>query len=162
MTAPTDGVPSQHLAVPAELVRLAEIRAFVRRQMAGLGADDETTADLVQAVDELVSNVIEHGYQGAAGAVEIDLAGADGTATIRIRDGAPPFDPTTVPTPPLDLPLERRPLGGMGVHLARTLTDGMDHRILPSGGNELTIRKALPDRPRSEEPDGHHDHPTDA
>jgi hypothetical protein len=32
----------------------------------------------------------------------------------------------------------------MGVHLARSLTDGFDHRILPSGGNEVTVRKRRP------------------
>jgi hypothetical protein len=31
----------------------------------------------------------------------------------------------------------------MGVHLARTLTDGLDHRILPTGGNEVTVWKRL-------------------
>ena len=35
-------------------------------QTAAVGADDETTADLVQAVDELVCNVVEHGYAGPA------------------------------------------------------------------------------------------------
>jgi anti-sigma regulatory factor (Ser/Thr protein kinase) len=73
---------------------------------------------------------------------------------------APPFDPTGVPEPPLDVPLGQRRLGGMGIHLARALTDGFDHRILPTGGNEVTVRK----RRRvstGEASDGHHDRPTE-
>jgi anti-sigma regulatory factor (Ser/Thr protein kinase) len=108
------------------------------------GADDEAVGDLVQAVDELVCNVIEHGYgHGTNGPVEVRVAHDEGRIVITIVDQAPPFDPTAYPTPDLSLPLERRPLGGMGVHLARTLTDGMRHRILPGGGNEITLEKRV-------------------
>jgi anti-sigma regulatory factor (Ser/Thr protein kinase) len=131
------------IAIEAGVDQLAVVRAFVRAQSALARADDETTADLVQAVDELVCNVVEHGYGGRPGAIEVAALRADGEIAFRIRDAAPPFDPRSLPTPPLDLPLARRRLGGMGVHLARTLTDGMDHRILPTGGNEVTVRKRL-------------------
>ena len=105
----------------------------------------EDAADLVQAVDEIVTNVIEHGYAGRDGKVEVELEAApDGDGVIvRVRDACPPFDPTVVPTPDTAAPLDERPLGGMGVHLSRELTDAMTHRILPSGGNELTLVKRL-------------------
>jgi hypothetical protein len=45
----------------------------------------------------------------------------------------------------------------MGVHLARTLTDGMEHRILPEGGNEITLRKRLRSAGTGGPSDGHHD-----
>ena len=120
---------------------LAPIRAFVREQLATVGADRETVDDLVQAVDELVCNVIEHGYAGRPGDIEVAFVRSPDEVGFRIRDDAPPFDPTAVPEPPLHVPLAERKLGGMGVHLARSLTDGFDHRILPSGGNEVTVRK---------------------
>lgn len=149
----------QVIAIDAGVDRLATVRAFVRAQSAAAGADDETTADLVQAVDELVCNVVEHGYAGRPGRIEVaSLRTADSLA-FRIRDDAPAFDPTAVPEPDLDLPLGQRRLGGMGVHLARDLTDGFDHRILPTGGNEVTVRKRL--RPATEgTDDGHHDRAT--
>ena len=126
------------------LTDLAPIRAFIREVTRSDGANDEAVGDLVQAVDELVCNVIEHGYgHGASGPVEVRVAHDDERIVITIVDEAPPFDPTAYPTPDLSLPLERRPLGGMGVHLARTLTDGMRHRILPGGGNETTLEKRV-------------------
>jgi anti-sigma regulatory factor (Ser/Thr protein kinase) len=67
-----------------------------------------------------------------------------------------------VPEPRLDLPLEQRPLGGMGIHLARTLTDGLDHRILPDGGNETTLTKLLRPAAARETDDGHHDGATES
>ncbi len=127
--------------IQAGVDALAGVRAFVREQLATVGADRETVDDLVQAVDELVCNVVEHGYAGRPGEIEIAFVPTADDVGFRIRDDAPPFDPTTVPEPPLHLPLSERKLGGMGVHLARSLTDAFDHRILPSGGNEVTVRK---------------------
>jgi serine/threonine-protein kinase RsbW len=132
------------IRIEAGVDALAGVRAFVREQLATVEADRETVDDLVQAVDELVCNVIEHGYAGQPGAVEVAFVASDQEVGFRIRDDAPPFDPTAVPEPPLHLPLSQRKLGGMGVHLARSLTDGFDHRILPSGGNEVTVRKRRP------------------
>lgn len=144
------------IAIDAGVDHLAAVRAFVREQSAAAGADAETTADLVQAVDELVCNVVEHGYAGRPGQVEVAFLRTADTLGFRIRDGAPPFDPRTVPEPPLDLPLAQRRLGGMGIHLARDLTDGFDHRILPTGGNEVTVRKRLRIATEGTD-DGHHD-----
>jgi serine/threonine-protein kinase RsbW len=150
--------PLPTITIRAGVDELAAVRAFVRAQCAAAGADDEATADLVQAVDELVCNVVEHGYHGHPGRVEIAAVRTADTLAFRIRDDAPPFDPRTVPEPPLDLPLAQRRLGGMGVHLARTMTDGFDHRILPTGGNEVTVRKLLPTATEGIH-DGHRDRP---
>jgi anti-sigma regulatory factor (Ser/Thr protein kinase) len=133
------------LTVDADVARLADVRTFVRRTLAAGGVDSEATADLVQAVDEVVTNVIEHGYAGAGGTIDVEVAvGRSGDpVTVRVRDACPPFDPTTVPPAATDAPLARRRLGGMGVHLTRVLTDAITHRILPSGGNELTLVKRV-------------------
>jgi len=156
--ATTDSPPT--MTIESGVDQLAGVRAFVRTQVAAAGGDDEMTTDLVQAVDELVCNVVEHGYAGRPGSIEVTFIETPGEIGFRIRDDAPPFDPTSVPEPPLDQPLSQRRLGGMGIHLARTLTDGFDHRILPTGGNEVTVRK----RRRvttGEASDGHHDGPTE-
>ena len=131
------------LTIEADLRRLGDVRAFVRTSLAAGGADLHSVADVVQAVDEIVSNVIEHGYAGRDGKVEVEVTVEGNDATVHVRDACPPFDPTGVPTPDTGAPLARRALGGMGVHLSRELTDRMTHRILPTGGNELTLVKRL-------------------
>jgi serine/threonine-protein kinase RsbW len=139
---------------------LAGVRAFVREQVTAQGGAGETMSDLVQAVDELVCNVITHGYAGRPGRIEIAAIPTAAAFGFRIRDDAPPFDPTGVPEPALDRPLAERRLGGMGVHLARDLTDEFRHRILPTGGNEVTVRKLRRAATR-EAFDGHHDGSTE-
>ena len=106
-----------------------------------LGADPTSVADMVQAVDESVTNIIKHGYRGRDGVVEVEVGRTGSLLVVRLRDNAPPFDPTRVPSPDLDVPLERRPLGGMGVYLTRELTDQVHHGSAPGWHNELTLMK---------------------
>jgi stage II sporulation protein AB (anti-sigma F factor) len=131
------------LTIPAELRSLAGVRAFVRERLATIGADDTAIADLVQAVDECVTNVIVHGYDGSEGSIDVELESDDRRVTVRIRDDAGAFDPTAVPAPDPDRPLEDRLHGGMGVALMRASVDELDHRLLPDGRNELTMIKRI-------------------
>jgi serine/threonine-protein kinase RsbW len=134
------------LSIEADVRRLADARRFVREQASGGELDADAVEDLVQAVDEAVTNVVEHGYRGSRGSVEIEVTVGTDAVVVRIVDGCGLFDPTTLPTPDVNAPLDRRRLGGMGVHLARTLTDEMHHRMLPDGGNELTLVKRRAER----------------
>ncbi len=131
------------LRVSAELGNLAVIRCFVEKTALALGASGDAAGDLVQAVDELVANIIQHGYQGRPGPIEIEVKKEGDVLVICLRDQAPLFDPTLIPPVDVTLPLERRTLGGLGIHLARQLTDSMTYRAFPAGGNELTLRKKI-------------------
>ena len=129
--------------IPAELGRLAAVRAFVRDRLGAIGIEREPVGDLVQAVDECVTNVIVHGYDGRAGEVEVELEAAPQSVVVRVRDSADPFDPTGVPPPDPDRPLEERLHGGMGISLMRAAVDELHHRLLPDGRNELTMIKRI-------------------
>lgn len=129
------------LCIAAESKNLSEIRRFVKETASALGVDPAVIPGVILAVDEAVSNTINHGYQGQGGAVEIELHRKGDALVIRIRDEAPPFDPTNVPPPDLTLSLEQRTPGGLGIYLIRQAMDEMTHRVTPQGGNELTLVK---------------------
>ncbi|HEY4691363.1 MAG TPA: ATP-binding protein [Anaerolineae bacterium] len=143
--------PVSTLRLSAELRSLAAIRTFIEDTAAALRIDHDTTLDLLQAVDECATNIIVHGYRGRPGPIEIEMGRNGNVLIVRLRDRAPLFDPTQLPLPDISLPLEQRPVGGMGVFLARRLTDGMTYRVTPQGGNELTlIKKTHPLHPAEE------------
>ena len=129
--------------VAAELSNLASIRHFIEATARTYQVDDDAIGDVLQAVDESATNIIEHGYRGRAGEIEVEMAREDNGLIVRLRDAAPPFDPTQVPSPDLSLPLEARPLGGMGVFLTRRLTDGVTYRLTARCENELTLIKHI-------------------
>ena len=108
-----------------------------------LKADRDAIDDMLQAVDESATNIFVHGYRGRPGNIEIEVTQEGYVLVVRLRDQAPLFDPTRAPPPDLTLPLERRCLGGLGIHLARRFTDSVTYRKTSEGGNELTLRKKV-------------------
>jgi serine/threonine-protein kinase RsbW len=132
----------RRLQIPAELEGLADVRAAVRELARACAAPVTCMDDLVQAVDEAVTNIIIHGYRGESGTIDLmaELIGDD--IVITIEDRAPPFDPTAVPAPDLTIPPHRRRPGGMGIHLIRLAMDSVQHRPRPGGGNILTLTRS--------------------
>lgn len=131
------------LCLAAELENLAVIRNFVRDSATALGVDPAVVPDLLLAADEAATNVIVHGYQGRQGTIEIEVAREAMDVVIHVRDNAPPFDPTSAPSPDLTRPLEERSPGGLGIYLIRQYMDEVIHRITPLGGNELILKKEI-------------------
>jgi serine/threonine-protein kinase RsbW len=136
-------MPESVLCIPADVSRLAEVRQFIREQARHIGADPDVTNDVVLAVDELTTNSIIHGYRGSQGVVEVEVGSEGGSMVVWLRDHAPPFDPNSYPEPDTNLPLARRPKGGMGIYLSRGVSDSLCYRRT-GDGNELTIVKRLP------------------
>lgn len=142
------GEARRRLRIPADVERLAEIRAAVRDVAEGCDAPADCIADLVQAVDEAATNVIRYGYRGGPGDIDMTAERVGDDIVITLEDKAPVFDPTTVPPPDLAVPPHRRTPGGMGIHLMRRATDSLQHRPRPGGGNILTLTRSLARRPK--------------
>jgi len=122
----------------AELERLSRVVEEFGRA-AGLSAP--VIFDLQLAANEIVTNVILHGYDDAREhAIVVRLVANAGEVTVEVEDDGRPFDPSSAPAPRLDLPLEERPLGGLGVHLARRVTDAIEYRR-QDDRNILRMRK---------------------
>jgi anti-sigma regulatory factor (Ser/Thr protein kinase) len=131
----------------AELTRLAE-------EITRLGTEhhlpDEVIFHLNLALEEVVSNIIRHGYGGREdGEVSLVLHLAGEAIAVTVEDDGVPFNPLELPDPDLTAPLEEREVGGLGVYLVRQLMDEVDYRA--EGGRNIlrmTIRLA-PRRPRT-------------
>ena len=134
------------LTVCAETQELRRVRRFVAARARNLGIEEPAVSDLVLAVDEAVTNTIQHGYRDAAGRIEVRIDADDGGIVVHILDDAPTFDPTSVPAPDLNVPIEERAPGGMGLFLVRQLVDGILHHERPQGGNELILVKNVEGR----------------
>ena len=129
------------LSIEASLDNLQEIRQFIDRAGAGLGVNKEALEDLRLVVDEAVTNVVLHGYNGSGGSVDISVDQDSDAVVIHIRDQAKSFDDSDVSEPQLDTSLSERPFGGMGLFLINKMTDEAEFRSLPGKGNELRLVK---------------------
>jgi len=129
------------LRLNANLEDLEAIRNFIEEEIKSYQVDASAVYDILLSVTEVATNIIVHGYRGKSGPLEIEIGRQGDSIVITLRDQAPPFDPTRVPAPDISLPLEERPLGGMGVHLSREFMDHMSYRYIPEKGNELILKK---------------------
>jgi serine/threonine-protein kinase RsbW len=97
------------------------VAAFAREQ--AIVADE--AARILILLEELLTNLIKYGYPDRAepGQVEIALVLDGSRLEIEFIDDGCAFDPFAAPLPNLDDPLEQRQVGGLGLHLLRSLSD---------------------------------------
>jgi|SRR3954451_14287898 serine/threonine-protein kinase RsbW len=137
---------TQRMRVPATVDSFHDVIQFVHALASEANLADDLAHRLRLATDELVTNVLTHGY-ALPGELELEGAVDPDRVWVRIVDTAVPFDPTLVPDPPdLDRPLSERAPGGLGLFLARTAVDDLSYRRC-RGRNitTITVRREVPD-----------------
>jgi anti-anti-sigma factor len=122
LPAPTGDL---ELVLPAEPEALATLRRTVDQWATASGASDEEVHDLVLAVGEAVTNVIQHAYTSSGGEVEVDASIRQGLAQIVVRDRG-------------QWRLPRPDDGGRGLLLMRKLVDRVDVVTGP-GGTDIRL-----------------------
>jgi serine/threonine-protein kinase RsbW len=124
----------------AEIPRLAE---FFEAFCAQLGPTSKDVFALHLALEEAVINVINHGYSdGQPHTFTVELAAADRRVTITVTDDAPAYNPLARAEVDITLPIEDRPIGGLGVHLVKKLMDSARYERR-DGRNILTLVRSL-------------------
>jgi anti-sigma regulatory factor (Ser/Thr protein kinase) len=121
---------------PAEIGRLVDLLEAFGPQS---GLTDDATFKLTLALDEIVANVVRHGFDDdREHRIEVKVTVDDRTVTASVEDDGLEFDPREAPVPDLDLPIEMRKPGGLGMHLVRATMDSVEYRR-QDGRNILTV-----------------------
>jgi anti-anti-sigma factor len=114
----------------AELAELAALSAAlqVRLQAQAYGAG--LIDDVLLIIEELIANTIDHGCGPgqAPPQMEVSLQTDGSRLRLEVRDNGAAFDPLVLPPPDLDADILERPLGGLGIHLIRSLSESLYYR----------------------------------
>ncbi len=103
---------------------------------------------LNMALDDLLNNIVQYAFPNDPTEHTIAVEGEvrDECVTLTMTDDGIPFNPLTVATPDLSLLLHEREIGGLGIHLVRSMFDEVTyHRNV--GRNVLTVKKKLVSEP---------------
>lgn len=123
----------------AELARLVDaVEEFANLH----GLDPATAGRLTLALDEIVTNAIDHAALPPDASIRVELAldGADVVATV--VDPGPAFDPLAdAPAVDVEAPLDERPEGGLGLFIVRTIAREVAY-AREEGLNRVTMRVA--------------------
>ena len=131
---------TREMSCDGKMSELPALIEFVETACEEAEVKPELRFDLTLAMEEAASNVIEHGYHGRGGELLVSFAVRDGAVILCLRDRARAFKPGKIGRPDTNLPLEDRPLGGLGLHLMHQLMDEVRYESL-SDGNLLTMIK---------------------
>ena len=125
-----------------ELTRVAAaLEEFARAE----DWSSEVEYQIKLAVEELGINIINYSDGEGAGAeprhAEIEIASDADEVVVRIADDGRPFDPfAEAPAPDLESGIDIRPIGGLGVHLVKTMMNEARYRR-EDGRNQVTLVK---------------------
>lgn len=125
---------------PAEIPRVID---WIGECCAGEGVASDLVFKITVALEEAVTNVVNHAFAGIAPPHAIRLrleVGAEMIAA-EIIDNGRAFDPLAQPHPDLSLPIAERAIGGLGIHLMRAMMDRIEYRRR-NGRNHLRLEKA--------------------
>ncbi|MBJ7259129.1 MAG: ATP-binding protein [Chthoniobacterales bacterium] len=127
----------------SDRAELEKLEGFTADFAAKAGLSDKELFALQIIVEELVTNVIDYGGVPAGEhAVRVDLSADDGELLIRLTDRGREYNPLLREDPDVTLPAEQRPIGGLGVHFCKKLTEEQEYARV-DGCNVLTLRKKL-------------------
>ena len=122
---------------------ISKLEEFIGNAAEAAGLDPGTALNLNLAIEEAVTNVILYAYpKGKKGEVVIESIVRGDSLVFIISDNGREFDPTKAPDADTSLSLEERPIGGLGIHLVRTIMDSVKYTRTGSR-NILTMTKKI-------------------
>jgi anti-sigma regulatory factor (Ser/Thr protein kinase) len=132
------------LVVSNDTKHLMLVRDFVSRLIRQSRLAKEEENKVILAVDEAVTNIIEHGYdEGADGSIEIEVEADDDQFKIMIRDSGRVFNPESIPNPDMKEHVTRGHKKGLGIFLMRQIMDEVRYKFRDGVKNELTLVKFI-------------------
>jgi len=129
----------------ASVDALEPIRDFVTEKSIAAGADNKKNYMLCLAIDEIATNIMRYGYPRAGisdGVINVSITTGNGSLTVVLEDSAMPFNPLeqSVPTEEdMSKPLEERPIGGLGIMLAKQSVDEYKYEFIGNKNRNIFI-----------------------
>ena len=137
-----DPSTKDRLTVSNETRYLIVVRDFIGRMVRQSALVSEEQNKIILAVDEAVTNIIEHGYnRGEQGTIEIEVECDPGRFQVVIRDSGRVFNPESIPDPDLMEHVKAGRKKGLGIFMMRQIMDEVRYRYKDGIQNELTLVK---------------------
>jgi len=137
----------ESITLRGDRAELTRIQAFADEFAHKCVLPEDERSRLLIILEELFTNAVAHGHQqySAAGHITVTLGWRTGRLRISFVDDGQPFDPLAFRGPELERAAEERAIGGLGIHIVRSLVDRA--RYCRRGGRNhlyLIRRIALP------------------
>ncbi|MBR6499640.1 MAG: ATP-binding protein [Clostridia bacterium] len=134
----------EELTVDAKPEELDAVLAFVDRQLEAIECPLAAQMQIDMAVDEIFINIASYAYTPGTGTATIRLRTLTEPRAVEITfvDAGVPYNPLDQPDPDVTLPIDERPVGGLGIFMVKKSMDDIAYEYR-DGLNILTLKKFL-------------------
>jgi phosphoserine phosphatase len=126
---------------PRSFDSIEDIFTFTRETFSRGQVDSGLLPTVDLTLEELFTNMVK--YSASTAHIRIDMCAIEGGVEVTLTDyDVEPFDVTKAPDVDIDLPIEQRKPGGLGLHLIRRLVDSIEYEYSPENRqSRITFRK---------------------
>ena len=104
---------------------------------------EKTVHDIQMALDELLTNIVNYGYEDTdEHQIDIHFGVNDDAFKVEIVDDSKPYNILEKDNPDISLSMEDKPIGGLGIFLIKKLMSNVDY-YTEEGKNHLVMIKEL-------------------
>lgn len=131
------------LCLSNDIEELNKLEPFLNDFFEREDLDKSILPQLDLALEEALTNVIMYAYpENEKGMAELTLEVVDGRIGATLTDNGTPFNPLQCEEANLDVSLEERQIGGLGIHLIKEIMDEVEY-VHEEGRNVLRLWKNI-------------------
>jgi serine/threonine-protein kinase RsbW len=132
------------ITLQGDHAQLTRLQAFADAFAHECVLPEDERSRLLIILEELFTNAVTHGHRprSARGNITVTLGWRRGRLRISFVDDGPPFDPLASHAPDLEGAPEKRAIGGLGIHIVRSLVHQARYRR-DGGRNHLHLVRRI-------------------
>lgn len=130
---------------PATKEGLARLMDSVFSWAAGKGITPLLRQRIEFVAEEVLVNIVSHAFRENRGEMCIKCIMVGNSVHLTFMDDGPAFDPTRLAAPDVNLSLEKREVGGLGIFLVREMVDKISY-CRKGSRNILDIKIEFPEK----------------
>lgn len=105
-----------------------DVYQWLHRNCEDWTIDNNLTNKIDMCVEEVYANIIFYAYPNDVDYVKITMEKIDNGLSLKFEDRGVPYNPLEKKDPDITLPLEERPLGGLGIFMVKELADEVSYK----------------------------------
>lgn len=127
--------------IKRDLSSLEQIATMLQEFSESHGLSEADRFSLFLAIEEIVTNIIRHQPQRDTG-IRVQMNGSADRVVVTIVDpDSVFFDPTVAKDPQVNLPIEQRKPGGLGIFLTKKVMDEVRYEFHEGTGTTTLVKR---------------------
>ena len=134
----------EELIIEAVVDNLEAVNLFVHKFIEQFEVSKSTLMQLDLIVEEIFVNIASYAYSPNTGSVKILIEAKEEPHTVSLTfiDSGVPYNPLEKSDPDINLSVDDRQIGGLGIFLTKNLVDDISYKFV-DGQNILQLTKSL-------------------